>query len=262
MLPTDLLPQSLATSASRRLFCFPHAGGGTALYYRWQRHLPNDLVLAPMRLPGREDRIAEPPYSDLVTLASDAAIAIRAAGNLPFALVGHSLGAYVALEVALRLASDGGPLPAKLIVAACGAPRIGKPTSPIGKLPDDEFIDQVAKRYDGIPAAVRNDAELLAMVLPALRADIQMIESYDYQPVDPLPIDLVALGGADDPGVAIHRLAQWREHTTASFTMRLFPGGHFFLHPPARRAAPGERESIPAPLAAILEILPPNETTA
>jgi len=260
--PSDLLPQTLRADANRRLFCFPHAGGGAALFYRWQRYLPNDLGLVPMRLPGREDRLTDPLYSDIATLASDAALAIQSAGDRPFVLVGHSLGAYVAMEVARQLVATGGPLPSRLIVAACGAPRTPKRVDPIGQLPDDDFLDQVAKRFDGIPDAVRENAELLAMVLPALRADIQMMEAYTYQPGEPLPIDILALGGADDRGVAVDRLAQWREQTTSQFTMRLFPGGHFFLHPSAKRNLTAREESLPAPLAAIIDSLPSNEEPA
>ena len=225
------------------------------MFYRWQRFLPSGLTLVPMRLPGREDRLSEPAYSHLAELADAAATAIRSLDDRPFSLIGHSLGAYVALEVARRLVAEGGRQPTKLIVAACGAPRPSKTAHPIGQLPDDEFLDQMTKRYDGIPEAVRNDADLLAMVLPALRADIQMIESYDYQPQPPLPVDVLALGGTDDPGVAMHRLAQWREQTTADFAMRIFPGGHFFLHPPARRESPGVRPAVSAPLAAVFDAL-------
>lgn len=208
-----------------------------------------------MRLPGREDRLADPPYASLSRLADDAATAISGLDAKPFALCGHSLGAYVALEVARRLISQGRSKPSHLIVAACGAPRPGPARQPIGHLPDEDFLKEVDRRYAGIPAAIRADEALLAMILPALRADMQMIESYEYDPQTPLPIDMLALGGADDPGVPVHRLSGWQQETSARFTMRLFPGGHFFLHPPPRRATASDRGAVPPPLATILETL-------
>lgn len=251
-----LLPTTRSTEAKRRLFCFPHAGGGAAAFYRWSRYLPDDVALVPMRLPGREDRMAEPAYTDLAKLADDAAEAVASLASLPSIFVGHSLGGYVALEVARRLLDTSQFAPTKLVVAACGAPRGGPAKSPIGHLPDDQFIEAVSDRYDGIPDAVRNHPELMAMVLPALRADIQMIETYDYQPSEPLPIDILAIGGTNDVGVSPHRLNEWRGVTSAQFQMRLFPGGHFFLHPAPRREVGAGEARMPAPLSLICNQLP------
>lgn len=202
--------------------------------------------------------MADPPYTDLAKLADDVAEAITSLAPLPSLLVGHSLGGYLGLEVTRRLLGTPQHTPSKLVVAACGAPRGGPAKSPIGHLEDEQFIDAVAHRYDGIPDAVRQHPELLAMVLPALRADIQMIESYDYQPSEPLPIDILAIGGTDDVGVGPHRLNEWRGLTSANFQMRLFPGGHFFLHPAPRREA-GADASPPAPLSLICSLLPKGE---
>lgn len=254
MTPHPLLPTTIRPDARRRVYCFPHAGGGAAMFYRWGRYMPDDVALVPLRLPGREDRWSDHPHTDLAMLADEAAAAISSLPARPSLFVGHSLGGYVALEVTRRLVNS--PLvPSKLIVAACGAPREGESKSPIGHLPDSEFINEVARRYDGIPAAVRENAELLKMVLPPLRADIQMIESYDYRPAAPLPVDILALGGTDDVGVPAHRLNEWRSLTSGKFQMRLLPGGHFFLHPPARRDQAGQ-EQIPAALALVIESLP------
>lgn len=255
-MPSPLLPESFDQQQPRRVFCFPHAGGGAAMFYRWQRFLPDDVALVPLRLPGREDRLKESPYVELNALADDIAQAVSLLPAAEAVFVGHSLGGYVAYEVARRLQAWWSKLPAKLIVAACGAPRVGKSQNPIGQLPDQEFLEQVAQRYDGLPAAVRESPELMAMVLPALRADIRMIESYEYQPADPLPIDLLALGAPDDPGVPVNRLNDWRKFTTRAFAMRLFPGGHFFLHPPARRDACSI--AVPPAIQLVIDALPPG----
>lgn len=229
------------------------------MFYRWSRYLPEGVALVPLRLPGREDRLSDTPYDNLSQLADDAAEAIEQLAPRPSLFVGHSLGGYVALEVAHRLVEAGDCIPQKLIVAATGAPRQGTAKQPIGHLPDQQFVAEVAKRYDGIPQAVRENSELLAMVLPPLRADIQMIEKYDYQPGELLPVDILALGGTDDVGVPPHRLNEWRAITSGRFAMRLFPGGHFFLHPPARREVTPIGMQAPAALKLILDSLPPND---
>jgi len=250
-----LLPETVDHELPCRLFCFPHAGGGTAMFYRWRRFLPAGVALAPMRLPGREDRLAEPPYTSLTHLAGDAATAIQNTPPSKYVLLGHSLGGYVAFEVARRLIDAGYPSPSVLIVAACGGPKLGQAKNPIGQLVDEQFIEEVSRRYDGIPTAVRDNPELLAVVLPALRADIQMIESYEYTNTKPLAANILALGGTDDPGVPVHRLNDWRLQTSAEFTMRLFRGDHFFLHPPARRDASTGRDTPPAALQCVMSHL-------
>lgn len=226
------------------------------MYYRWRRFLPPSVALVPMRLPGREDRMAEPPYTCLTQLADDAAAAIQSTPRSDYLLLGHSLGGYVAFEVARRLIEADYPPPTSLVVAACGGPRPGRAKHPIGNLDDEAFVAEVSRRYDGIPAAIRDNPELMAVVLPALRADIQMIESYDHQTTTPIEVPLLALGGTDDPGVPAHRLNDWRLQTSASFTMRLFQGDHFFLHPPARRDTGVGRDVAPPALRCILERLP------
>ena len=253
--PLDLLPRSLDAGLPRRVFCFPHAGGGGALFYRWQRWLPADVALIPLRLPGREDRMREPPYQSLTDLADDAAEAIQSLPPRPFLLLGHSMGAYVAWEVARRLEQHGEVLPARCVVAACGAPRPRDPATDISHLPDDKFIDEVIRRYEGIPEGVRDDPELLALVVPPLRADLRMIESYPCPAIAPIATDIAALGGTEDPSVAPHRLAEWGDWTSGEFRVEQFPGGHFFLHPPSRREAPA-RTSVPAPLRTLFELLP------
>lgn len=251
----ELLPRALDADRPRRVFCFPHAGGGSALFYRWQRWLPDDVALVPMRLPGREDRMREPPYDSIAELADDAAEAIGSLPPRPYILVGHSMGSYLVWEVTRRLEERDGPHPQRCIVAACGAPRPRDPATDIAHLPDEEFVEAVIQRYDGIPKGIRDDPELIALVIPPLRADLHMIESYPCPAPQPIATDIVALGGTEDPSVAPHRLEAWGDWTSGEFRVARFPGGHFFLHPPARRDVTPDTQ-IPEPLRAVIELLP------
>lgn len=224
-----LLPSKIDQEAAVRLVCLPYAGGGTAAFHRWRPFLPASIELVPMRLPGREDRFSEPAYSDLLRLAEHGADAVTAINNRPVALLGYSLGAYVALEIARELRRRSQPTPLLLVVSAGSAPHLAKQGAPLGHLGDQEFVDEIARRYEGIPPAVRADARLLDLLLPTLRADVRMWENYQPAAEAPLDVEILALGGAQDAGVPLSDLQAWQEYTTGRFSSRLFPGGHFFL---------------------------------
>ena len=235
------------------LFCLPHAGGGTSLFYRWRRYLPGWLQIAPLRLPAREDRLRDPHYASFELLVDDVAVAIESTNVQQFAMIGHSKGSYVAFEAARLLADNGGTLPNVLVVAGATAPQLVKRTTYLHELPDKEFVAEMRRRYDGLPSAVVADERLLNIVLPALRGDMRLVETYEFAHGPQLACDIMALGGLNDPGVNYDRLAAWQELTNATFTVQMFNGGHFFLHPDAR---PAVADLQPPPtVTAVLELL-------
>lgn len=146
------------------------------------------------------------------------------------------MGSYVAYEVARRLTATA-TRPDVLFIAGASAPQLVKRTVLLHQLSDDEFVAEIRRRYDGLPAAIAADPRMLKLVLPMLRGDMRLVETYQYQPSEPVACDLFALGGLDDPGVSFERLSAWQELTAGDFTIRMFPGGHFFLHPAARPTA-------------------------
>ncbi len=217
------------SSPTVRLVCLPYAGGGSAVYHRWRPAMPAGVELLPVCLPGREGRVGQPLPPDLPTVASQVADEIATQLDRPYALLGHSMGALLAYELAHALHRRGVRSPALLVVAASGAPDAPPPADPFHALPDDEFVRQLRQRFDGIPAAVGDNPELLALLLPILRADVRLVETYRSPARPPLEVEIVALGGADDPAISAAKLAGWRTHTTGKFSARLLPGGHFFL---------------------------------
>lgn len=238
MTQDSFFPPSPARDAPLRLVCLPYAGGGSAVYYRWRAALPGEIGLLPACLPGREGRVGEPPYTDLRTLVRHLADELAPILDRPWAVLGHSMGAWIAFELVRQLRGRGGRLPELLVVAASQAPNVDGPPSKLHTLPDDRFVDELARQFDGISPEVRGHAELIELLLPALRADIQMVETYQYEAEPPLEMEILAMGGTDDPAARATDLAQWRGHTSSKFSARLFPGGHFFLFRP-----PGTRES-------------------
>jgi medium-chain acyl-[acyl-carrier-protein] hydrolase len=218
-----------APSPRLRIFCFAHAGGGASTYRLWAQDVPPDVDVAAVQLPGRESRWRDQPFTDVRQVVPAIAEGVRPLLDVPFVLFGHSLGGLLAFQLAAALRASGGPQPLRLVVSAHRAPDRPNPHSPVSHLGDDAFLQEVGRRYGGVPAAVLESPELLALVLPTLRADIRMFEGYVHAPVAPLSCPITALGGTEDKYVVADELAGWQDQTTGGFAMRLLPGDHFYL---------------------------------
>jgi surfactin synthase thioesterase subunit len=168
--------------------------------------------------------------TDLVILAHELGDELnRRALDRPFVLLGHSMGGLLAFEIARALRARGYAMPQLLVITGCRPPHTIVVKNPLHVLQDKELIDILQKRYGGIPPAVRDNPELQTLLLPALRADFQMIETYRYADGPPLDVPLLVLGGADDPAVSASDLSDWRRYTTKQCNVRLLPGAHFFV---------------------------------
>jgi medium-chain acyl-[acyl-carrier-protein] hydrolase len=214
--------------AKVRLFCFPYAGGGASIYRAWPDALPH-LDVCAIQPPGRETRMREPPFTRLDPLVDAAVEAILPLLDQPFAFFGYSLGAYVAFEAARRLRARGAPAPVRLFLAACSAPQTPRRRPPIHALPEPELIQEI-RSYAGTPAAVLEHEELMTLLLPLLRADFGVFETYSSPAQPPLDVPLSILGGLTDEDAPRADLDAWREHTTRAFVLRMFPGNHFFIN--------------------------------
>ncbi|MBZ9641622.1 thioesterase II family protein [Streptomyces sp. PSKA30] len=224
-----------APDSSVRVVCFPHAGG-SASYFR-----PLAIELAPhaetlaVQYPGRQERRAEPPLESIAELADAAFEALRPAVEGPFAFFGHSLGALVAFEVALRFQQVSAPGPRRLFASAVSAPSVFRqPTAHFG---DDDALVAELCRLGGTDPARLSAAQIRAMSLPAVRADYRAVEKYRPAPDARVTCPITALVGTHDPIVSLRDSAAWRAHTTAKGELRVFEGGHFYLDHTVRDVA-------------------------
>ena len=167
------------------MFCLPYAGASAAVYRTWSGLLGPSVEVLSTQLPGRGWRLREAPVRELNTLADQVADAIVARADRPFAVFGHSMGVWLGLEVVRRLEAVGRS-PLLFFASGRQAPSHGCTQPPMAHLDDDAFVGEVQTRYGGIPPELLTEQELLALLLPALRADIELLEAHEHAPERPL----------------------------------------------------------------------------
>lgn len=214
---------------SLQLFCFPYAGGSSHIYRAWRRHLPAEVDLCLVHLPGRAKRINEPPFKRLKPLVQALAEAIIPVRRQRYAFWGHSMGALISFELARELRRRGHNLPRALFVSGRRAPQVPTTEPPVSHLPEKEFIAEL-RRLNGTPEELLQYPETVKLFLPVTRADFQIVETYLYEPEDPLPCGIYAYGGLQDTEASVESLSAWQRQTSSKFKARMFPGDHFFIH--------------------------------
>lgn len=227
--PTDLWFRRFhkSPSAKARLLVLPHAGGAASYYFPMSRALAPDVEVVAVQYPGRQDRRAEPCVETVAGLADELADLVEPWVDAPLALFGHSMGASVAFELAVRL-RETGVRPACLIASGRRAPSAHRDER-VHERDDAGLLDEI-RQLDGTQGPLLSDPEMLAMVLPAIRADYRAAETYRFtEGTKPLDVPLHVLIGDADPKVDRAEAERWAEHTTAECTVEVFPGGHFYL---------------------------------
>lgn len=213
-----------------RLLCFSYAGGGATVFRPWPALIADQVTVIPVQLPGREWRLEEPAYRRLDALIPDlaAALAPLLDDPTPYAIFGHSMGALIGFELTRHLRRAGRPLPQTLLLSAFRAPQLDNPNIRIYHLPDEVLTTVLAK--EGTPKAILGNPDVMRVMLPTLRADFELCDTYQYRPQPPLPMPVHVFGGHDDVRVGRDDLDPWRAHTSGPFSLTMLPGPHFFLH--------------------------------
>ncbi|MGA4843453.1 thioesterase II family protein [Streptomyces sp. G45] len=221
--------------ARTTLVCFPHAGGTASFFYPWASLVPLDVELVAVQYPGRQDRLAERPISTMTELA-DAVTEILRAGlrtDRDVVFFGHSMGAALAWETALRLEAGPGPAPREVFVSGRQGPSRQRPGT-VHLLPEEGLVREMRK-LGGTDPQLLDDPDVREMVLPAVRADYRLIETYRPDLTARLRCPLGVFTGDEDVEVAPEDVEAWREATSGEVFTRVLPGDHFYLAAQAGR---------------------------
>ncbi|MGD1856293.1 MAG: thioesterase II family protein [Leptolyngbyaceae cyanobacterium] len=216
-------------NASLRCFCLPYAGGSARIFQTWSQSLPENVEVCALELPGHGMRLTEQPFDNWDAVLEAISQVILPLCDRPFVFFGHSMGALISFELARYCRRHNLPMPSHLYVSGHRAPQLPDPEDPVHNLPEQAFREKLT-RLQGTPPAVLNSEEFMAMLLPVLRADFTLCETYQYRTEPPLPCLITAFGGTQDPTTQRGRLRAWRAQTQAKFTRHVLPGKHFFIH--------------------------------
>jgi medium-chain acyl-[acyl-carrier-protein] hydrolase len=228
-----LVAPSPQPGAERMLVIFPSAGSGVAPYVSWTRWLGTAVDARVLLLPGREERLREPPMSRLEDLLPPVVEAVREEGDgRNLVLYGHSMGALLAFEVARELERLG-PGPRRLVVSGRRAPHLPERRR-LHLMAEADLLNEL-RRFGGTPEAVLRDRELMASLLPAVRADLAVTENYVFTGGAPLAAPITAFGGTTDPAADESEIVAWGERTDGGFDYSVLAGGHFFIQGEAFR---------------------------
>lgn len=213
----------------RRVICLPHAGGAASAFAGWRGAFGPDVEVAAVQLPGRATRLFEAPLSEMGALVETLGVVLSATMDVPTWLVGHSLGAHVAFALCRWFEARPGPAPAHVFVLGRPAPHLPLPVDPVHRRSPAGIAAELA-RLGGTPAEVLDHSEMLELLLPGLRGDFRVAETYRVPRTHTIGCPLSAYGGRGDPDVSEAALRAWRHQAAGRFTVRFFEGGHFFLH--------------------------------
>ena len=218
-----------ATPRAHRLYCFPFAGGNANLYRDWATKVPAGIDIVGIQAPGKGARVLEAPYTDLGALVEDLLAAMTPTLNDgPFSFFGHSNGAMIAFHLACRLHALRLPLPRRLFLSDNPAPWTRTNEKNYATMPDDEFKDAL-RELNATPSEILQDDELLALLMPGLRADFMLADSYRFPRGVALPVR-TTIFHATQGEIPRHQIVAWEERIAGPVEYHDMPGGHFFLH--------------------------------
>ncbi|MEU8652062.1 alpha/beta fold hydrolase [Streptomyces sp. NPDC048737] len=216
------------------LLCVPFAGAGASFFHPWRALAAERWRVVPVELPGRERRILEEPYRNVVEAAGNEADGIAAAlgEGTRTVLFGHSLGAVLAYEL-VHLLSARGVHVERLVVSGSPGPWTQRERRATG-LPDEEFFARV-EEFAGFRHEALDHPEMRELILPVLRADCEMHENYVPSTDEPVSVPICSLRGSADGLVSAEQAQEWQKATTSEFSSAEFAGDHMYLVDQARQ---------------------------
>lgn len=210
------------------LFCFPFAGG-SSYSYRDLFGVTGDFIeVVPLELQGRGRKYGAPLLTNIYDMADGLYAHVRDKINGRYAFWGHSMGGWLAYLLLKRITAENKRLPEHFFISGCEAPSIENRRRDRHKLPKDELI-ALLRKYDGCPVEVLENDELMEIFEPIIRADFKAVETYDYEPSEPLNLPMTVMRGLKEE-ISYGDCLKWQNETVHKIKLLQFPGSHFFIY--------------------------------
>ncbi|WP_242837304.1 thioesterase II family protein [Alkaliphilus transvaalensis] len=212
-----------------KLFCFPYAGGSSAIYAKWKKHFNDSIELCPVELAGRGKRYNDKFYDDINEVVEDVFKLIKEdIEKGEYSLYGHSYGSLISYELAHKINELQLRKPKHIFYSGNGSPHL-KESKMYHTLPDEEFLKKIIE-LGGTPEELIKEKELLELFLPLLRADFKVNETYQYKERESkLDCDFTVINGKEDQ-LTLNQITGWSSHTTGKCRFYMMDGGHFFIN--------------------------------
>lgn len=213
-------------AAAVRLFCFHDAGGSAALFDGWEHHLSDNAIeLVLVEMPGRGRRLEESPYVDCSKFIEDFVPLFKNMLDKPYIMLGHSMGGLLAFEVMRALRKQQAQLPFSLFISSTAGLTAYEKRQVDYAVSKEELI----RLYPHLELKYVGTEEMQDLLVNILRADLQFLHSYQYQPEDKFELPIIAIHGNDDERVTRLQMTHWEAETAAEFQLLDRPGGHRYL---------------------------------
>ncbi|WP_405833648.1 MULTISPECIES: thioesterase II family protein [unclassified Streptomyces] len=218
---------STTATPRRRLVVLPHAGGSATFFHPWGSSFGSDTEVLVAKYPGRHERLSDPFIYTMDVLADQVTAALLPLADVPMTFFGHSMGASLAYEVVQRLEKRHAVLPAALHVSSREAPHRVLPRSLYRE--EDAALIAELRRLGGTDSALLDDPDVQEFVLPVIRADLTIADTYGPRPATPVGCPVHAWIGDADPSTPAGEMNAWGDVAPRGFQLRVLPGGHFYL---------------------------------
>jgi surfactin synthase thioesterase subunit len=209
-----------------QLFMLPFGGGNETSYAKFESYLDSSITMVNGEAPGKGRRIKEPLLKNIYLIAEEYYRQFKPLIKEPYAIYGHSMGAYLTHIITQRIREDNLPLPKHLFLTSKIAPsrNYNKKRS---VMTNEQFITHL-KELKGMPDAVLNNEELLQIFLPVIRTDFDAIDNYKYIAQRPYPVDMTVICGSNE-NVPDDQLTDWQKETSGEFHFSRWEGDHFWI---------------------------------
>lgn len=217
------------TRAKVRLLCFPFAGGSASVFKHWQKFLSPAIEVVAIEYPGHGMRMGEPMMSQWEPSLEQFLPEIATLLDKPLAIFGHSMGAVFAFECVRALWRQYNVNAAHLFVSGARAAHLPFEDQRLYELPDADLLARLGL-LDGTPRELLNNPDVVRMMMPIMRNDMELSGTYRHAYQAPLDCPITALCGDSDPIVSTEDAAGWQLQTSRKFALKIFHGGHFFIN--------------------------------